>query len=344
MDTVTHCSPDLLRPRLVRHTDLRPCRNAFIDSRTPGSERKENFTIIGPGVAENPDQHVHVSIPHGFNIGGARQPPRCVNSQHSHETAEVFIVLTGTWAFRSGERAQDGEVVLTPGDVISLPIHMFRGFENIGTSEGFLFAVLGGDDPGRVTWAPYVFEAARSYGLVLLESGRLVDTTHGQTVPEGARVMRPTTRADVERMKRFSSDELLACVDPAVEMTSAPASVLAARASGRVEESAVVGGASGAEGVPSGKMGWAHGFHVRRLVLEPGTVIPRHARVEEEVLLMQRGTLRIECDGDAIGLGAGDVLSMPTRVVRRYSNPSTDRAIVYIVRGGDHPAAPQWIE
>jgi len=80
-----------LSERLVRYRDLEPCRTAFIDTRSPGSDKKENFTIIGPGVAENPDQHVHITLPHGFNIGGARQPPHCLNSQHSHLTNEVFV-------------------------------------------------------------------------------------------------------------------------------------------------------------------------------------------------------------------------------------------------------------
>jgi quercetin dioxygenase-like cupin family protein len=337
----SHSHP--LRSRLVRYNDLRPCRNAFIDSRTPGSERKENFTIIGPGVAENPEQHVHVSIPHGFNIGGARQPPRCVNSQHSHETAEVFIVLTGTWAFRSGDQAQDGEIVMTPGDVISLPIHMFRGFENIGDSEGFLFAVLGGDDPGRVTWAPYVFGKARDYGLVLLESGRLIDTTLGQQVPEGAKIMRPTTQADVDRLKKYSHEDLRAIVLPEADMTPAPASVLAAKTAGTLIETPIVGAASALEGVPAAKMSWPHGFHLRRLVLEPGAVVPLHARAEEEVLLMHRGTLRFESADGPIDLGQGDVLSAPKTLARRYSNPATEPAIVYVVRGGNQPAAPQWL-
>ena len=38
--------------RAVRYQDLKPCTNAFIDTRSPGSDKKENFTIIGPGVAE----------------------------------------------------------------------------------------------------------------------------------------------------------------------------------------------------------------------------------------------------------------------------------------------------
>ena len=101
-----------LTDRLVRYADLRPCTTAFIDARSPGSNAKENFTIIGPGVAENPDQHVHINLAHGFNIGGARQPPHCTNSQHSHETAEVFVVHSGQWAFRTGEHAEDGEILM----------------------------------------------------------------------------------------------------------------------------------------------------------------------------------------------------------------------------------------
>ena len=63
-----------LTDRLVRYADLKPCLTAFIDTRSPGSDRKENFTIIGPGVAENPDQHIHIGIPHGFNIPDASTP------------------------------------------------------------------------------------------------------------------------------------------------------------------------------------------------------------------------------------------------------------------------------
>lgn len=84
-----------LEQRVVRYADLRPCTNAFVDARTPGSGKKENFTIIGPGVSENPNQYVHIPEPHGFNIGAARQPGGCLNSQHSHETAEVFVIHSG---------------------------------------------------------------------------------------------------------------------------------------------------------------------------------------------------------------------------------------------------------
>ena len=52
--------------RIVRYGDLKPCKTAFIDAHTPGSNQKENFTIIGGGVSESPDQHVHISDKVGF--------------------------------------------------------------------------------------------------------------------------------------------------------------------------------------------------------------------------------------------------------------------------------------
>ena len=64
-----------MEARVVRYGDLRPCKTAFIDAHTPGSDRKENFTIIGGGVSESPDQHVHIRETPGGNIGAAGQPP-----------------------------------------------------------------------------------------------------------------------------------------------------------------------------------------------------------------------------------------------------------------------------
>ena len=173
-------------PKIVRYGELIPCRTAFIDAHTPGSDQKENFTIIGGGVSEAADQHVHITDAIGFNIGAAGQPPRCRNSLHSHRTAEVFFVLSGRWRFFWGRWGNAGEVVMEKGDIFNIPTGIFRGFENIGEDYGMIMAILGGDDAGGgVIWAPQVIEDAREHGLVLSEKGRLYDTKRGQALPQG---------------------------------------------------------------------------------------------------------------------------------------------------------------
>lgn len=324
--------------RLVRYEELRPCTTAFIDTRTPGSSEKENFTIIGPGVAENPEQHVHVEIPHGFNIGGARQPPQCVNSQHSHDTAEVFVVHSGTWAFLLGPNQEDGSVTLHPGDVISIPTHVFRGFKNVGQTRGFLYAVLGGDDPGHVTWAPYVFDEASKHGLVLLEDGSLVDTKRGETIPEGKRPMPPTTKEDVARLRRMTAEELQSCVATRDQLEAYAASTVSAQG---LIEVPVIGTANPAEQLEAGRMDWPHGFNLRYLTLPPGAESATHSRAEEEVIFVQQGSLAVDLPGGELVINRGDTLTMPIGMERKFANRGDEAAELYVVRGGDHPQAAQ---
>jgi quercetin dioxygenase-like cupin family protein len=229
-------------------------------------------------------------------------------------------------------------VDLGPGDTISIPIHVFRGFENVGDDLGFMFAVLGGDDPGRVTWAPYVFEAAARHGLVLLESGRLIDTTR-ETVPPGAKPMPATTAADVARFAKVDSAGIAACTVRRDELR-AGGGLSSLRG---IEECPIVGPANAAEGIGAGRMGWRHGFHVRALRFATGAACPRHVRTEEEVLLAHAGRLRVDFDGGSLEMGPGDTLTVPKGAVRAYACVGDAPALVYVVRGGDAPAAPQWL-
>ncbi len=330
-----------LEDRLVHYGDLKPCLNAFIDTRSPGSERKENFTIIGPGVSENPEQYVHISIPHGFNIGGARQPPGCLNSQHSHLTAEVFLVHSGTWAFRTGEHASDGEIILQEGDVISLPTDVFRGFENVGDDEGYLFAILGGDDPGRVMWAPSVFDMAENYGLILLDDGSLVDIAIGQTVPKGKIPMPRTSAEQVASLRIINSEQLNGIVIRSSDYQWSDNTALSAFDG--VREAALLGPASPAEKTPTANLSWPHEFVFRALEFQPGATISPHKRLEEEVIFVLKGTLSLQVDGECLKLGRGDVFTTPIGSIRSFTNNTQQSSLVYIVRREDQPAAPQFV-
>ena len=200
----------MTQPEVVRYGELKPCRSAFIDAHTPGSDQKENFTIIGAGVAESPDQHVHIKATPGFNIGAAGQPPKCVNSLHFHNTAEVFFVLSGKWRFFWGVNGDAGEVILQEGDIFNIPTRVFRGFENVGTDYGMIMAILGGDDSGGgVIWAPHVLETAQAHGLVLSEAGVLYDTKKGQTLPDGEQPMTKLSATKLAEIAEIPVDKVV---------------------------------------------------------------------------------------------------------------------------------------
>ena len=289
-----------LTKRLVRYADLVACYNAFIDCRTPGSESKENFTIIGPGVSENPNQFVHITEPHGYNIGGARQPPGCVNSQHSHDTAEVFVVQSGHWRFDLGEVGEDAQVELHPGDVISIPTKVFRGFTATAHADdgspGFLWAVLGQDNPGRVTWAPQVFDMAKDYGLVLLENGSLVDTVAGETAPLDIPAMTPTSRRDADALNKMTPQQAEATVWRNTDI-------------GGTHMAAIIGS--------NGPLNWDHGFRVDRLQIAAGGEFWWDAADQKQVLYINKGNADFACEDGIIALARGDTLSLPAGYSRR---------------------------
>jgi mannose-6-phosphate isomerase-like protein (cupin superfamily) len=316
-----------LESRIVRYAGLVPCLNAFIDTRTPGSETKENFTIIGPGVSENPNQHVHIVEPHGFNIGGARQPPGCVNSQHSHDTAETFVVHSGRWRITFGEHGEDASIEAGPGDVASIPVNTFRGFTNVGDVTGFLWVVLGGDDPGRVLWAPDVFDKAELYGLILLDNGGLVDTTQGETVGPGAQPMKATSPEQVSSLHRMSMAE---------------AERLAVRCDSREGSRAIANGVTDTpvigqmcEGLAQGPLAWPHGFSLRRRDMAPASALPPERRDVPEVWFVHEGAVHVGIGGETAELTAGDTITIPAGTARTVA--SRDGAQVFVVLAGDAP-------
>ncbi|MEV8468090.1 cupin domain-containing protein [Fluviibacterium sp. DFM31] len=317
--------------RIVRYGELQPCKTAFIDAHTPGSDQKENFTIIGGGVSESPDQHVHISLPHGFNIGAAGQPPRCRNSLHDHHTAEAFFVLKGRWRFFWGRWGTAGEVVLEEGDIFNIPTGIFRGFENIGTDYGMIMAILGGDDAGGgVMWAPQVIEDAADHGLVLGENGKLYDTKKGQQLPDGVNPMPLMSDAELTKRPEPTTAEVLPnhvarYWDLMALADKTPAVVI------------------GENGVLRDKPGFEVGFMTRDSASDE-----MHAHDKPSVLMPMRGHWRVRWDGNgdhAAGeavLAPGDTMSVPENLRHNAVPSMTGEASLYHVVATDDPAGHTW--
>lgn len=324
-------TPTEMEKRIVRYGDLMPCKTAFIDAHTPGSDQKENFTIIGGGVSESPDQHVHISIPHGFNIGAAGQPPKCRNSLHSHRTAEVFFVLKGRWRFFWGRWGDAGEVVLEEGDIINIPTGIFRGFENIGTDYGMIMAILGGDDAGGgVLWAPQVIEDAKDHGLILGENGKLYDSKQGEHLPEG---VNPMPVLSEEELKRYPEPSPIDVVgfgvrrynDMVAMAQKTPCLVI------------------GETGIIQDKPGFEVGF-----LTGASATAEMHQNDHASVLMPMKGHWHLtwagsdQAAGGQVTLNPGDTVSVPAGLMHRATPSMTGEASLFHIIATDDPAGPTW--
>ena len=321
--TTTTSDAGAMDGRIVRYGELRPCKTAFIDAHTPGSDRKENFTIIGGGVSESPDQFVHIAEPHGFNIGAAGQPPHCRNSLHSHRTAEVFFVASGRWRFFWGRHGDAGEVVLEEGDLIDIPTGIFRGFENVGTDYGMIMAVLGGDDAGGgVIWAPQVIEDARDHGLVLGSNGKLYDGKRGQSLPEGVEPMPLLTEEELA-----GYPELAACeVVPAFVARFRDMMALAGKAPCKV---------LAANGLIADRPGFEIDLLSRGSAKET-----THSHDRPSVLMPVRGHWRLFWEGGETVLAPGDTASVPAGLAHGAVPSMEGEAALYHVVATDDPPGP----
>ena len=318
-------TPAEMESRIVRYGDLRPCKTAFIDAHTPGSDQKENFTIIGGGVSEAADQHVHIGLPHGFNIGAAGQPPKCRNSLHSHRTAEVFFVLSGRWRFFWGRHGDAGEVVLEQGDIFNIPTGIFRGFENIGTDYGMIMAILGGDDAGGgVIWAPQVIQEAEAHGLVLSQEGKLYDTKRGASLPDGVGPMPLLSEADLATFPEPSTREVVPFYvarywDLVALADTTPAKVI------------------GEAGLLRDKPGFEVDFVTRASASEN-----THSHTRPSVLMPLKGHWRVTWSGGSATLAPGDTMSVPEGLEHAATPSMTGEAALYHVVGTDDAPGATW--
>jgi mannose-6-phosphate isomerase-like protein (cupin superfamily) len=161
-----------MQKRVAHFKELRPSKQAFVDSLIPGHER-EIFNVIGHGVTEDASLNPAITDARDFNIAMVHAEPGKGAALHAHPTVEVFFALSGRWAVYWGDHGEQ-ETLLEQWDTISVPPGVMRGFRNAGKEDAYLLAVLGGTDAGRVVWSPDVLEKAKKTGLTLDRKGNLI--------------------------------------------------------------------------------------------------------------------------------------------------------------------------
>lgn len=342
----------LAEQRLIREQDLVPCRAAFIDCILPGSELKENYSIIGAGVTQSEEQYVNLQEPHGFAMGVAAMPHGVNNNLHMHYTAEVFMVYRGEWTFRWGADGEDGEMVGRAGDIISMPTWIFRGFTNSGPDDSWIFTLLGRDESGGVVWHPEILRRAAEHGLYLSKNNYMIDTRDGREVPHTDELVLPLTPELIAAMSVYSVDDMSARTVTHDELVWSSAAFLDSVLPGHAAELApVIGAGMCADRLARAKIFNPHGFTTEWLRIAPGETVGPFMVEPKQIMVIWKGKLEVTLHGEWIG-GGGETSSavaepwgtfaMPAGVWRTLRSVGDEPALLTVTTTGDARPTMHW--
>ncbi len=287
---------------------------------------------------------VNITEPHGFSLGAAAMPPGTVNNLHVHFTAEVFMVHRGSWVFRWGADGKDGEIAGGPGDVVSIPTWIFRGFSNVGNEDGWIFTALGGDDTGGIIWHPSILSTAAESGLFLTRDNMLVDTEAGAAQPAPEELLEPIDRPSIERLRKFTMAEMMQRVVKRDERQWSSAALLDSALPGHASSlAAVIGHGMGQDLLQAPKITNPHGFSMEWLRIEPGCSVGPFLLAEQQVLILFAGGIEVTIDGDApLQAAVQEVVSVPGDSWRTIANTGAGVAEIAVMTAGDHKKHPVW--
>ena len=333
-----------LAARIVQPADFVADTEAFVDVRIERSKGKASYSFVGPGVSQNADQHVSIAEPHGFNVGAATMPHGVYNNAHLHYTPEVFICTRGSWRIDIG-RGRERSIELGSNDIFSAPTWVFRGFENTGPDDGFLFVVLGGDETGGIIWEPGVLREAAETGMYLGRDNSLVDVRNG-TVPDD--LLQPLSDAQLAGIDSYSASELDARHVPHDGLRWSPAGLLSTVLGPQhaVEVAPVIGYGLSQDRRSQPPIRTPHGFALEWLRAAPGASTGLHRHGDSQVLLLIDGDweLALNEPGEQVSTRpvTGSLASVPASAWRDLRNVGTTPACGVIVTGGDGPSRVEW--
>ena len=288
---------------IARFEDLVPSSLPFVEGKLEGHKERKNYSIVGPGVAEDSKQFIKIPKPHSFNLGAVSAMPKNGSGLHSHTTAEVFLIFSGKWKFYWGADGKNS-TILNAGDIISMPTNMFRGFENVGDKEGLIFVVLGKDDPGIITWVPDVLNKAKKTGMALLDDNSLIDLSN-EKMPEGKNLLKPINEEKIKTFDNYTESEFNAFISKNNERLKSEfkldngfvcAQIIGNNFQNKINEPAIKHNT---------------GFNLNILKAKKG-MIEKLNFEKPTVMFSQKGNWIITIDDTEITLGSKDTISIPT--------------------------------
>lgn len=329
--------------RVIEPDEFIADTEAFVDVRIERSKGKASYSFVGPGVSQNAEQAINLTVPHGFNVGAASMPHGVINNPHMHYTAEVFVCTSGSFKMTIG-RDSDQFVDIGVGDVFVAPTWIFRGFENTGPDDSWVFVILGGDDTGGIIWSPDILREAADTGLYLAPDNSLIDAAAGES-PES--IVTPVGDGALDSIDHYSDDELEAHAVRAGDREWSDRALLSSVLPGHATAMApVLGFGMTEDRRHRSPVMTAQGFSIEWLRIAPGQSTGTHRLADTQVLLLVEGEWKIAFNqGDDLIESTpadGSVVSVPPGTWRNFINAGTTDAFAAVVCGTDAPNVIEW--
>ena len=148
---------------LIRFNELDQHQSSFrpIDMALSRFDRRR-FSVIGrPSEATSDSKSLNRV--EAFNMVYVECDPGKGIGLHKHNTAEIFIPMTGMWEIGMGD---DGEslVTLGPWDILNVPLNVMHSATNVSNAAAFLMVISTDQRGPEIFWDPKIIAEINEAG------------------------------------------------------------------------------------------------------------------------------------------------------------------------------------
>ena len=175
-------SPEQMRQRVVKFSELDWSARALLDSALPGCG-SAIAPVIGHGMSAERNHLAPIMNAHGFSIEWLKIPAGGSVSPHTIAHKQVIAVYQGEvkifiqnepLAFKDTARSATKIIASHNShgnDTYAMPAHAWRSYRNTGSVDAVLLLMTPGDERKRITWGADVIEQAAQAGYTIDANG-----------------------------------------------------------------------------------------------------------------------------------------------------------------------------
>ena len=140
---------------LIRFNELDQHQSSFrpIDMALSRFDRRR-FSVIGRPTEATSDSN-SLNRVEAFNMVYVECDPGKGIGLHKHNTAEIFIPMTGMWEVGMGDEGES-LVTLGPWDILNVPLNVMHSATNVSSAAAFLMVISTDQRGPEIFWDPKI--------------------------------------------------------------------------------------------------------------------------------------------------------------------------------------------